>query len=57
MTSLQHIRLRDGRFLSYRECGAPHGLPVIYNHGGTVGLPPVWWTGRQEKRHDHQTVD
>jgi hypothetical protein len=21
------------------------------------GLPPVWWTGRQEKRHDHQTVD
>lgn len=41
MTSLQHIRLRDGRFLSYRECGDLEGLPVIYNHGGTVSCLDV----------------
>ncbi len=34
------------------------GLPLVALTGQVKGgLPPVWWTGRQEKRHDHQTVD
>ena len=37
------IRLRDGRWLGYRDSGAPHGTPVLFFHGfGTtrVVCPP-----------------
>ncbi|MFA6292494.1 MAG: alpha/beta hydrolase, partial [Victivallales bacterium] len=29
----KHVKLRDGRRLSYAEYGDPHGKPIIYFHG------------------------
>ena len=38
------VRLRDGRRLSYTECGAPDGLPVVFMHGtpGSRLLGPIF---------------
>ena len=39
------------------ECSHELSWLLLKDFLADHGLPPVWWTGRKEKRHDHQTVD
>jgi pimeloyl-ACP methyl ester carboxylesterase len=44
------LRLPDGRWLGYGECGDPHGRPVVYCHGGLSSRLDIAFAGRACER-------